>query len=291
MAGYVDIHCHGGGGHAFGDSVAGTRSAVAAHRVHGTSELVVSLVSMPLAQLVRTMDVIRAAMTYEPAILGVHLEGPFLAPERRGAHDPAALAVPTAELVDDILNIVGDDLRQITIAPELPGAMDAIRAFVSAGVVVAVGHTTADAATTTAAFMAGASLVTHGFNAMSGITGREVGPVGAALADPLACIELIADGIHVDPVLILTVFAAAPGRVVLVTDAMAAAASTPGRYVLGSLDVDVADGRAVLAGTDTLAGSTLTMDRAVEVCLAAGVPREDVLRAATETPRRLLGVS
>lgn len=287
MAEFFDIHCHGGGGHAFGDSVAGTRSAFAAHHAHGTAEVIASLVSMPLADLERTVDIVRAAMTYERGIRGVHLEGPFLAPERRGAHDPQALAVPTADWVADILDIVGDDLRQITIAPELPGALDAIRTFSRAGVVVAIGHTTADGATAKAAFEAGASLVTHGFNAMMGISGRELGPVGAAIADPLAHIELIADGIHVDPVVIRTVFAAAPGRVVLVTDAMAAAAAEPGRYQLGGLDVDVADGKALLAGTTTLAGSTLTMDTAVEVCVAAGVPRAAAEAAATTTPTRL----
>ncbi len=141
----------------------------------------------------------------------------------------------------------------------------------------------------TAAFEAGASLVTHAFNAMAGIQGRAIGPVGAALADPLVHIELIADGIHVDPTLIRTVFAAAPGRVVLVTDAMAAAASAPGTYSLGGLAVEVgADGRAVLAGTDTLAGSTLTMDRAVEVCVAAGVPRDAAIAAASTVPAKLI---
>jgi len=289
MTGYVDIHCHGGGGHAFGDSVDGTRAAVAAHRAHGTSKLVASLVSMPLDALDRAMDVVRAARTHEPALLGVHLEGPFLAPERKGAHDPAALAVPTPEVVADILDIVGDDLVQITIAPELPGAMWAIGEFARAGAVVAVGHTTADAATTRAAFEAGATLLTHGFNAMAGVTARQVGPVGAALADPLAHIELIADGIHVDPVLIRAVFATAADRVVLVTDAMAAAAAAPGSYVLGGLDVEVSgDGRAVLAGTDTLAGSTLTLDRAVEVCVAAGVPRHQAVAAASTVPERLI---
>ena len=290
MADYVDIHCHGGGGHAFGDSVSGTRAAFAAHHAHGTRQVVASLVSMPLDDLARAVDVVRAARTYEPGIVGVHLEGPFLAPERRGAHDPAALATPTPELVADILDIVGDDLLQITIAPELPGALEAIEQFSRAGAVVAVGHTTATAEQAQAAFEAGASLLTHGFNAMAGITGRSIGPVGAALAREDVAIELIADGIHVDPRLIRAVFAAAPGRVVLVTDAMAAAASADGAYRLGSLDVEVADGRAVLAGTDTLAGSTLTMDHAVEVCVGAGVPRDAAVAAASTVPARLLAL-
>jgi N-acetylglucosamine-6-phosphate deacetylase len=289
MAEYVDIHCHGGGGHGFGYTVEGTRAAVAAHRAHGTARVLTSLVSMPLVQLEHAVGVIRAAMVHEPGIAGLHLEGPFLAPERRGAHDPAALMVPSPALVDDILAIVGDDLRQITIAPELPGAMDAIRAFSQAGAVVAIGHTTAGSGTAAAAFEAGASLVTHGFNAMAGITARAIGPVGAALANPGVHIELIADGIHVDPALIRMMFAAAPGRVVLVTDAMAAAASQPGDYLLGGLGVQVsADGRVVLEGTDTLAGSTLTMDRAVEVCVAAGVPRDAAEAAASSVPARLI---
>lgn len=288
MTGYIDLHCHGGGGHAFGDTDAGTRAAFAAHRTHGTVAALASLVSLPLDELDRATDVVRVAMSHEPGIKGVHLEGPFLSPARKGAHDPAALAEPSAALVEQIIDITGDVLRMVTIAPELPGAMDAIERFAKAGVIVAIGHTEADAATATEAFERGAALVTHGFNAMRGITGREIGPVGAAIADPLARIELIADGIHVDPTLIRTVFAAAPGRVVLVTDAMAAAAMGPGRFRLGSLDVDVADGRAVIAGTETLAGSTLTMDRAVEVCVEAGVPRELAEAAASATPGRLL---
>ncbi|MES1171523.1 MAG: amidohydrolase family protein [Actinomycetota bacterium] len=290
MTGYVDLHCHGGGGHAFGDSDAGTRAAFAAHRAHGTSVTLASLVSLPLEELDRATDVIRVAMSHEPGIVGVHLEGPFLAKGRKGAHSETALAIPAPHLVEEILEITGDVLRMVTIAPELPGALDAVQRFASEGVIVAIGHTEADAALTAEAFVRGASLITHGFNAMRGITGREVGPVGAAVADPLAHIELIADGIHVDPTLVRMVFAAAPGRVVLVTDAMAAAATIPGHYQLGDLDVEVEDGRAVIAGTDTLAGSTLTLDRAVDVCVAAGVPRELAEQAATTVPARLLGM-
>ena len=288
---YTDIHCHGGGGHAFGDTVEGTLAALAAHRAHGTSRVVCSLVSEPLKSTARAMAVIREAMAADDGLLGVHLEGPFLAPDRKGAHDPAALAIPTPEAVDALLGAADGIVRQITMAPELPHALDAIERFVAAGVVVAVGHTQADAATTQEAFDRGATLVTHSFNAMRGIAGREPGPVGVALADDRVTLEVIADGIHVDPMLIAMLFRAAPGRVVLVTDAMAAAAAPAGRYILGGLDVDVADGRAVIAGTDTLAGSTLTMDRAVEVCVAAGVPRDQAVAAATNVPARVLGIA
>ena len=287
---YTDIHCHGGGGHAFGDSVEGTLAALAAHRAHGTSRVVASLVSEPLERTARAMTVIREAMAADAGILGVHLEGPFLSPARKGAHDPAALAVPTADAVDALLAAADGIIRQITIAPELPHALDAISRFVEAGVVVAIGHSDADAAMAREAFDRGATLVTHAFNAMHGIAGRAPGIVGAALADERVTLEVIADGIHVDPTLIAALFRAAPGRVVLMTDAMAAAAAPEGRYLLGGLDVDVANGRAVVAGTDTLAGSTLTMDRAIEVCVSAGVPADKALAAATTVPSAVLGL-
>lgn len=286
---YTDIHCHGGGGHAFGDTVDGTLAALAAHREHGTDRIVASLVSGPLERTAAAMDVVRQAMALDPGLLGVHLEGPFLAAGRKGAHDPSALAIPTPDVVDALLEAADGIVRQITIAPELPHALEAIERFVEAGVVVAVGHTDADAEVARAAFDRGATLITHAFNAMPGLTARAPGPVGAALADERVSLEVIADGIHVDLRLIAMLFSAAPGRVVLMTDAMAAAAAGPGRYLLGGLEVDVADGRAVIAGTDILAGSTLTMDRAVEVCVEAGVPHEAALRAATDTPARVLG--
>ncbi|WP_430868455.1 N-acetylglucosamine-6-phosphate deacetylase [Demequina aurantiaca] len=291
MSEYLDIHCHGGGGHAFGDTVDGTLVALAAHRAHGTGRVVASLVSEAPERTVAGMGVIRQAMESDTSILGVHLEGPFIAPVRKGAHDLAALKLPTHDAVAALIEAGDGIVRQVTIAPELDHAMEAIEQFVAAGVVVAVGHCEADAATTREAFERGASLITHGFNAMRGIVGREIGPVGAALADERVFIEVIADGIHVDPSLIATLFRAAPGRIVLVTDAMAAAASAPGRYPLGTLNVDVTDdGHAYVAGTKTLAGSTLTMDRAIEVCVAAGVPRAEAVAAATVTPARVLGL-
>ncbi|WP_062463282.1 N-acetylglucosamine-6-phosphate deacetylase [Demequina soli] len=292
MSGFVDIHSHGGGGHAFGATVDGTRAAVAAHGAHGTARIVASLVSAPVPVIAHQARVVAEAMALEPGLLGIHLEGPFLAPGRKGAHDPAALALPTPDLVYALLEACDGTMRQITIAPELPGALGAIGTLVDYGVVVAVGHTECTADQARAAFDRGASLVTHGFNAMRGIVGREPGPLGAAIDDPQVFIEVIADGIHVHPTNIATLFRAAPGRVVLVTDAMAAAASSPGRYDLGGLDVDVTiDGRAVVAGTDTLAGSTLTLDRAVEVCVEAGVPREQAVAAATTVPERVLGLA
>jgi len=287
----TDIHCHGGGGHYFGTTVEGSLAAAAAHRAAGTGEMVASLVSMPMTALRDALAVLRDAMSVDPSILGAHLEGPFLAPARKGAHDPHALLEPTPEAVSQILAAGDGAIRQITIAPELPGALDAIERFVDAGVVVAVGHSEADAGLAHAAFDRGATLVTHAFNAMRGIAAREIGPAGAALADERVFLEVIADGIHVDPRLIESLFRAAPGRIVLVTDAMSAAAAPDGAYTLGPFDVDVHDGRALIAGTDTLAGSTLTLAAAIDTCVAAGVPEEQAAAAASTVARDALAVA
>ncbi len=289
--GFVDLHCHGGGGFAFDDAdAAGIEAAIAVHRTGGTAGVVLSLVSAPVPALERRLGELRAILPTLPGALGVHLEGPFLSPARRGAHDPGALTLPTRPDIDALLAAGDGILRQITIAPELPGAAEAVDAFVAAGITVAVGHTAADHDTAAAAFDRGASLVTHAFNAMPGLGHRHPGPVGAALEREHVVLEAIADGVHVHPVVLRALFAAASGRVALVTDAMAATGLGDGDFVLGGLDVEVQDGRPLLRGTDTLAGSTLTMARAVEVAVAAGIPRGDAVDAATLVPRRVLGL-
>lgn len=288
MSGWLDLHCHGGGGAAFGSSVQDSLRALAAHVSRGAAGVVASLVTAPLPELVRQMGVLREAREADARLVGVHLEGPFLAPERKGAHDAAHLCAPTPAMVDDLLAAGEGLLAQITIAPELPGALDAIAAFSAAGVIPAVGHTTAGQELAAEAFDAGARLLTHAFNAMPGITARDGGPVGAAFADERVTLEVIADGIHVTPQLLALLVREAPGRVALVTDAMAAAAAPDGRYRLGDLDVLVSEGRAVIAGTETLAGSTLTLARAVEVLVAAGIARVDAEAAATTVPARVL---
>ena len=229
-------------------------------------------------------------MGRDSGLIGVHIEGPFLAPGRKGAHNRELLRHPEQESVDRLLDAAEGIVRQITIAPELPGALDAVSRFVDAGVTVAVGHTDCDYDTAREAFRRGASMVTHAFNAMAPIQGRLPGVLGAALASDHVTIEVIADGIHVHPASIALLFAAAPGRIALVTDAMAAAAAPPGRYQLGTIDVDVADGRAVLAGTDTLAGSTLTPDRALRTVVNdCGISLPDAVAAFTTTPARAIG--
>lgn len=289
--GFIDLHSHGAAGFGYDDaSVEGLSRALQVHRAHGTTGTLLSLVSASPAVVGARLQQLREVLPDLPGVVGVHLEGPFLAPERRGAHDPGALTDPTPRMVDVLLEAGINILRAVTIAPELPGALDAVERFHAAGVVVAVGHTQADYATSAAAFDLGASLLTHTFNAMPGLGHREPGPIAAAMSRDHVTMELIADGFHVHPAVIRMLFAAAPGRVALVSDAMSATGLGDGAYRLGGLDVQVTGGRPVLTGTNTLAGSTLTLDRAVEVTVAAGVPVDEVIAAATRVPARVLGL-
>ncbi|HCM50681.1 MAG TPA: N-acetylglucosamine-6-phosphate deacetylase [Microbacterium sp.] len=288
--GFVDIHGHGGGGFSYESDESDIRAARALHLAHGTTRAVLSLVSGSLEHLTAQAARI-AAMTHTDAgILGTHLEGPFLDPGHRGAHDPAVLREATPDAVAALLAAGAGTIRQVTLAPELPGAAEAIRTFVDAGVAVAVGHTDADAEATRAAFEAGATILTHAFNAMPPLHHRAPGPVGAATADPRATLEVIADGVHVHPELIRILFAAAPGRIALITDAMAAAGARDGRYTLGELEVDVVDGVARVAGTSTIAGSTLTQDAALRVALKAGIDLPSAVDALTRAPAEAIGV-
>ncbi|WP_375399563.1 N-acetylglucosamine-6-phosphate deacetylase [uncultured Amnibacterium sp.] len=286
VPGFIDAHVHGGGGGSV--DAGGVAATVRAHREHGTTRSVASLVSAPLPRLVESLSMLAPLVRADSGLLGVHLEGPFLSPAARGAHDPGALALPTAGAVDALLEAGEGTVVQVTVAPELPGAIDAIRRFVAGGVRVAVGHTTADAETARAAFGAGASILTHTYNAMPPLLHRAPGPVGVAIMDTGVTLELIADGLHVHPILVAGLFRLAPGRVALITDAMAAAGGADGDYRLGERAVVVRDGAARLADS-TLAGSTLTMDRAVKGAVDAGVPLAEAVRAATRTPAAMLG--
>ena len=291
LPGFVDLHVHGGAGGSHDDGADGIRAAVALHRRHGTTRSVLSLVANPVPDLVRSLGAIRAAMAADPTVVGAHLEGPFLSPHAAGAHAHEHLVDPTPARIEALLEAGEGVLRQVTIAPELDGALDAIRRLVAHGVVAAVGHTTASSDLARAAFDAGATVLTHAFNAMPGIHHREPGPIMAAVADERVTLELILDGVHVDPAVAGLLFRAAPDRVALITDAMAATGSADGRYRLGSLDVDVRTGVARLSGTDTIAGSTLTLDRALRIAVGdVGLAMPDAVAALTVVPARALGL-
>ncbi len=288
--GFIDLHGHGGGGAAYDNGVDEITAALAVHRTHGTTRSVISLVANPLAEVQASLALVADLAASDQTIVGAHLEGPFLAIGRRGAHSPEFLSEPDPEMVDQLLEAGRGVIRQITIAPELPGAIDAIRRFVESGVVVAIGHTEADEKVALEAFDAGASLVTHVFNAMPGIHHRDPGPIAAAFDDDRVSLELVVDGVHVHPSVVQMTFRAAPHRVVLVTDAMAAAGGDDGYYQLGSLNVEVRGGIAHLSGTETIAGSTLTQDAALRTAVTvAGVTEVAAVEALTLTPACVLG--
>ncbi|MFJ4224397.1 N-acetylglucosamine-6-phosphate deacetylase [Microbacterium sp. NPDC089695] len=287
--GFIDIHGHGGAGASFDDGVDAIRAARALHRAHGTTRAVVSLVTAPLDDLARRVAEIAELMRSDADILGSHLEGPFLDPGHHGAHEPSLLRAPEPADVARLLEAGDGTVRQVTIAPELAHGLEAVRLIVDAGAAAAVGHTDADAAMAVAAFDAGASILTHAFNAMPGIHHRAPGPVLAAAADRRVVLEGIADDVHLHPHVVKMLFDSAPGRVALITDAMAAAGSADGHYDLGAVSVTVRDGVARADDTGSIAGSTLTQDVALQRAVAAGVPLAEAVRALTETPAVAVG--
>ena len=286
VPGLVDVHNHGGGGASF---TTDPQRVVAAHRAHGTTTTLASLVSQPIDVLERHVTALRPLVA-SGLIGGIHLEGPWLSPSFRGAHPAAALVDPTADDVTRLLDAGQGAVRMVTIAPELNGAIDAIGIIVARGAVAAVGHTAADYATVRRALAAGATGATHLFNAMAGLHHRSPGPVLALLDDPEAMLELIADGIHLDMSLVAWVMRGYPQRAVLVTDAMSAACCGDGRWQLGDLQVDVEAGVARVAGTSTIAGSTITLDVAVRRAIAAGIPWQAAVRAASALPAAFVGL-
>lgn len=254
---------------------------------HGVTAWCPTLVTAPLDRYEAPLARISHAAAHRsdagapvaaPTILGAHLEGPFL-----GGAPGAHAARPIVPIDSAWLAALPPIVRLVTLAPESPGAVDAVAALVARGVIVAVGHSTADFVLASLAVDAGASLVTHVFNGMGPLHHRAPGLVGAALADDRLSVSIIADGRHVSPPLVRLVFRAkAPGRVVLITDAVAwRAADAP---------LEMIDGMPCLPD-GTLAGSTLTMDEAVRNAVDFGVEPDDALRAASETPARLLGLA
>ena len=283
IPGFVDQHCHGGGGF---DVATDARAAAQFHLARGTTTMVASLVTADRRTLGKQIE----SLIGESAVAGVHLEGPWLSPDQCGAHDVNQLRSPDPAEIADLLG--SGIVRMVTFAPELPGALDAITQVVEAGVAAAIGHTDCDYDTAVAAIDAGASVATHLFNRMPHLGKRAPGPVLALLEDPRVTLELIADGVHLDPHLLRYVIAAAgPDRVATVTDAMAAAGAGDGGYRIGDLAVTVRDGVARLADNGALAGSTLTCDAALRNLVAAGVPLPDAVTTLTSTPAVAMGLT
>ena len=288
--GFVDVHCHGGGGASFDGGPDQAATAMATHQRHGTTTLVASLVTAGLAELESQVRAL-APLVADGSLAGIHLEGPWLSEQYKGAHAADQLRDPDTADIDRLLDAGGGAVRMVTVAPEKPGAMAAIRHLASRGVVAAIGHTAADLATTRAGIAAGARGATHLFNAMPEMRHREPGAVLALWRDDRVWVELICDGVHLHPELFAQVISTKPDRVVLVSDAMAAAGCGDGDYILGRLPVEVRQSVARLAGTSTVAGSTLTLDQAVRSAVAAGVDLQLALQAATQHPADYLGLS
>ena len=307
LPGLIDLHCHGGAGSSFPDgAVDASRTAAHHHLVHGTTGLVASLVTADLSAMI-TATAAAADLVDEGVLVGIHLEGPFLAPARCGAQDPAAMRLPDRGVLDHLLEAGRGRVVSMTYAPELEGAQALVEQLSSAGVIPSLGHTDADAATASAALSSasavartGRASVTHLFNGMRPFHHRDPGAVAGSLAAAArgeAVLELVADGEHLADATVATVLElVGPDAVVLVTDAMAAAGMPDGRYRLGSRDVVVAEGVARLAGAaeepGALAGGTTRLIDVVRRCVQmAGVDLVVAVQAATATPARLLGVN
>lgn len=292
--GFVDVHVHGGGGHdAMGDRAA--LDGMARHLLrHGVTSFLPTAVAAPLDRLTAFTEQIRRWLPIAPddgaEPLGFDLEGPFLATARKGAHDPAYLQIP-AEVPREALEPLVDGLRLITIAPELPGALELIAWLRGRGVAISIGHSAATIDEAGGGYRAGGTSTTHLFNAMSGIDHRAPGVAVAALLDDAAYVELIADGIHVHPALWPLITRVKPvDRLLLVSDAIALTGMGDGRGQVGGLAVEVAGGRVTLAGTTTLAGSVLTLDVAVRNLVGSGVPLPAAVAAASRNPLAMLGI-
>lgn len=287
--GYVDMHAHGGGGAAFTDGQQAARTVLATHLAHGTTAMMASLVTDSIGNLERQVRDL-APMVRQGELLGIHLEGPWLSHLHRGAHQESLLRDPDPLDIDRLLDAGQGTVAMVTLAVERDGGIEATRRLLDAGVIVAPGHSDATYARAVEAIDAGASVATHLFNAERGIHHREPGLVVALLEREKVAVELIADGVHVHPAMLREVARRARGRFVLITDAMAAAGSADGDYVLGPLQVRVDGGIARLVEGGAIAGSTLTLDRAVRYATSvAGIAMHEAIIAATTAPADVLG--
>jgi N-acetylglucosamine-6-phosphate deacetylase len=298
--GFVDVHIHGAGGH---DVMEGTREALeivsTTVAAHGTTSLVATTVT---ASEKETCDIvghiahfIHHTSQYPTRelcaeILGIHFEGPFISPVRRGVHPAKWIAAPSNEMLAGFLRESRGTALILTLAPELPGALGLIAAARQAGLVVSLGHTDATYEQAQTAIEAGASHAAHVYNAMRPFSHRGTGVIGAVLTSPKVSAELIADGVHVDEAAMrMLVELKTPERVILVSDGMAATGMKDGKYQLGLFQVQVSGGVARNA-EGKLAGSTLTLDRALRNIVALGVPLASALRMLTANPAKQIGL-
>lgn len=291
MTGFTDIHSHGGGGFSFGDpNPENIATALATHRNHGTLTQVASLVTEPLerlhAQIKRLLPFVA-----DKSIVGIHLEGPYLAESKCGAHNSKLLRAPNLDEIRELVDVSEGNIRMVTIAPELPNAIAAISLMRKLGITVAIGHSSATEEQAYRAIDAGATVATHMFNGMPAIDHREGTITNAVLLHPDIYLELILDGVHVNRSAVELLLKVGAERIILITDAMAAAGGIDGSYKIGELAVNVSAGVATLLSNGSLAGSTLTMDVAYnrlidEFKVSSAVARS----AAIDLGKKALGI-
>lgn len=290
IPGFVDIHCHGGGGHYFSatapDSIA---TAINAHKKTGTTSLVASLVSEGIDDLKAQIQRLVPFYT-RGEIVGIHLEGPYLSHARCGAHEPSLLIDPTVTQLQELITLGQGAIKMVTIAPELHGAQEAIAYLASVGVFAAIGHTEGNYQDASIATDNGASIVTHFLNAMNK-ENNEGSIANFVINDPRLAVELIVDGHHLAFEKVQGLFASIGDRIILVSDAMAAAGNGDGLYTIGALPVEVKDGVARLSSNQKLAGSTLTISQAFfNLINHCGLSLKQAVHATSTQPARVFGL-
>ncbi|MBZ3907967.1 N-acetylglucosamine-6-phosphate deacetylase [Streptomyces griseiscabiei] len=292
LPGFVDLHNHGGGGASFtSGTVDDVLHGIRTHRLHGTTTLVASTVTGDMDGLARRAGLL-SELAEQGDIAGIHFEGPFISPCRKGAHAEELLRDPDPAEVRKLIDAARGRASMVTLATELPGGLDSVRLLAEHGVIAAIGHTDATYEQTVRAIDAGATVATHLFNAMPPLGHREPGPIAALLEDERITVELINDGTHLHPASLQLAFRhAGAARVAFITDAMDAAGFGDGLYALGPLAVEVVDGVARLVEGGSIAGSTLTQDRALKRAVTVDrIPVEDAVAALSANPARLLGL-
>jgi N-acetylglucosamine-6-phosphate deacetylase len=301
--GFVDVHMHGAGGHDVMEATPAALDCITSTVArYGTTSILATTVTASLDQTCRSLQgiaqYIRAHEKFEPdstslsaEILGIHLEGPFISKARRGVHPPDAIARPSVQILEKFRAAADGLIRMITVAPEIPGALDLIQSAVASGIVAAIGHTDANYEQTQAAIQAGARHTVHFYNAMRPFSHRDPGIIGAVLTEPDVTAEVIADGIHVaGPAIQVLLGTKGFDTVLLASDATAATGMPDGNFRLGNFQVVVKDGVCRNA-EGKLAGSTLTLDRALRYIVALGVPLVDAVRMATILPARRVSLA
>lgn len=292
VPGFVDIHNHGGGGASFtSGSAEDVLKGVRTHREHGTTTLVASTVTGEMDFLAHRAGFL-SELVEQGDLAGIHFEGPFISPCRKGAHSEELLRDPDPAEVRKLVDAARGTAKMVTLATELPGGIDSVRLLAEHGVIAAIGHTDATYEQTVEAVDAGATVATHLFNAMPALGHRAPGPIAALLEDERITVELINDGTHLHPAALELAFhRAGAARVAFITDAMDAAGFGDGRYQLGPLAVDVTDGVARLVDGGSIAGSTLTLDTAFQRAATVDrLPVEDIVQAISANPAKLLGL-